>query len=161
MTHEDLLRLLVQSEFPSKYWAWCDRHPLRPGSLYEGLKEDVLAAFRGLGIEPKYDRRDRSYVIEPETIDSTLWEALFVKQRSGLEFMFSGTGPSGRVGSNLAVLAYDAKRLEDPAFSRSPFSGPPPYPKPSAASREELETILGEFVDLVHELKHALRSRVA
>ena len=119
----------------------------------------MLAASEAFGIAARYNSRDRSYEVEAETIGSVQWSALFAKQRSGPEFMISGVGAEGRVGSNFAVLAYEAKRLEDPSFTRSPFSGPPPYPRPAVSNSVQLAALLQEFIGLVKEIKGSLRGR--
>ena len=160
MTTDDFLRVLLSIDFPEKYWSLCDRYSSSPTNTYTGQKAEVLAAFRALGIEPRYDGRDRSYVVEAEKIDEIEWSALFAKQRHSQELMISGVGPSGRVGSNFATLAYDAKLLSDPGFSRSPFSGPRPYPRPQVADAAALVGLVQEFVVLVHEIKAALRARM-
>jgi hypothetical protein len=159
MTTEDFLHVLAALDFPAKYWALCERFPSVPGSSFAGTKQEVLAAFQAAGVAARYDSRDRSYEVEAETIDFVQWSALFAKQRSGPEFMISGVGPEGRVGSNFAVLAYDAKRMEDPTFMRSPFSGPPPYPRPAVSNSVQLSALLQEFIGLVREIKGALRGR--
>jgi hypothetical protein len=74
--------------------------------------------------------------------------------------MFAGESPDGAIGSNFAVLAYDAKRLADPTFARSAFSGPPPYPRPDHnGNPAALKAIVKKFVRLVRDVKAALRSR--
>ncbi|WOB06890.1 hypothetical protein [Piscinibacter gummiphilus] len=161
MTTEDFLRVLLAIDFPEKYWSLCDRYSSSPTTTYNGQKAEVLSAFESLGVKPRYDGRDRSYAIETEKIGEVEWGALFAKQRHGQELMISGVGPNGRVGSNFASLAYDAKRLSDPGFSRSPFSGPPPYPRPQVADSAALAGLVREFVALVHEIKAALRARAA
>ena len=161
MTTEDLLRALLSIDFSEKYWALCERYSSNATSAYSGQKAEILAFFRALGTEPRYEARDRSYVVEVETIGEMEWHALFAKQRSGQELMIAGIGPIGRVGSNFAVLAYEAKRLADANFSRSPFSGPTPYPRPQVASAAALEGLINEFVLLVREIKATLRASAA
>jgi hypothetical protein len=159
MTNEEFLRLLAALEFPVKYWALCERFPLVQGSSFSGTKQEVLSAFQAAGVAARYDSRDRSYEVEAETIGSVKWSALFAKQRSGPDFMMTGVGPEGRIGSNFAVLAYEAKLLEDPSFTRSPFSGSPPYPRPAVSNSAHLAKLLQEFLGLVTEIKGSLRAR--
>jgi hypothetical protein len=161
MTQPDFLRLLLSIDFPTKYWALCDRYPRNPQASYRGQKAEVVSAFQELDAKPRYDSRDRSYEVEGEVISGLEWSALFVMQRSGPKFMMSAVGPSGTIGSNFAVLAYDAKVLEDPTFSRSPFSGPAPYPRPDAASPEALRSLIRDFIVLVREIKVALQTHPA
>jgi len=161
MTTEALLRVLLSINFPEKYWALCDRYSSSPTVVYSGQKTEVLAFFRALNVEPRYDARDRSYAVESEKIGGVEWTALFAKQRSSQELILSGVGPNGSVGSNFAVLAFEAKRLEEPSFSRSPFSGLPPYPRPQVANAAALEGLVQEFVLLVREIKAALRAGAA
>lgn len=136
MTSEAFLKILVSIDFSEKYWALCDRYSSDFTNLYNGQKTDVLAAFRALNIEARYDGRDRPYAFEVGKIGEIEWSALFVKQRYSQELMISGLGPDGRLGSNLAVLAYEAKRVADTSFSRSPFSGPAPYPRPQSPTQK-------------------------
>ncbi len=161
MTTEDLLRILLSIDFPEKYWSLCDRYSSSAASAYNGQKAEVLAFFRALDVESRYDARDRSYVLETEKIGPIEWSALFAKQRAAQELMISGVGPNGRVGSNFAVLAYEAMRLADPSFSRSPFSGPPPYPRPQVVNAAALEGLIRDFVTLVRQIKAALRASAA
>jgi hypothetical protein len=161
MTNDAFLRLLVSIDFSAKYWALCDRFPLVPGSSYSGTKQQVLAAFEASGVSPRYDSRDRSYEFELERIGGIQWSALFAKKRSGPELMFSGVGSEGYIGSNFAVLAYDARRLEDPGFFQNRFSGPAPYPRPSVSSDTELEALVREFVGMVREIEQAIRDRAS
>lgn len=159
MTQEELLRLLASIEFPAKYWALCDRFPSATGSSYSGTKDEVLAAFQAVGVRARYDCRDRTYEVEVERIGLMDWRAVFAKQRSGPEFLISGAGPEGRIGSNFAVLVYEAKRAVDPSFSRSPFAGSPPYPRPRIKSSAELAELLNQFIELVREIKTAIRGQ--
>jgi hypothetical protein len=161
MATEHLLRILLSIDFPEKYWDLCDRHSSSAENAYSGQKAEIVSLFRALNVEPRYDARDRSYVIETEKIGKVEWSALFAKQRAAQELMIAGVGPSGRIGSNFAVLAYEAKRLADPSFTRSPFSGPPPYPRPQVANAVALESLIQEFVMLVRQIKVALRASAA
>ena len=158
MLNDAFLCLLATLDFPDKYWALCDRFPLVPGSSFAASKKEILAAFEAAGTSIRYDSRDRSFEIESEKIGAIEWKALFVKQRGGLELMISGLGPEGYIGSNFAVLAYEGKRKEDTGFVRSPFSGPPPYPRPSASNPVQLAALVQEFVGLVKEIKAALHN---
>jgi len=161
MTQQEFLRLLLSIDFPAKYWALCDRYPRNPQSSYRGQKAEVIAAFEELDAKPRYDSRDRSYEVETEVIAGLEWSALFVIQRSGPELMMSAAGPSGTIGSNFAVLAYDAKVLEAPTFSRSPFSGAAPYPRPDVASPDALRSLIRDFILLVREIKAVLQTHPA
>jgi hypothetical protein len=164
MTETDFLLLLNRIEFPRRYWELCDRIRVGPsGQANLGRKEDILAAFAEAGVKARYVSRDRSFMFEEEVIGEHTWSGLFVKQRHGVELMISGTSKDARVGSNFAVLAYNAKRLADPNFERSPFGGgPPPYPRPDpggnpAAWRE----VIMEHVQLVRMIKDELRRQAA
>jgi len=161
MTTEDLLRTLLTIGFPEKYWELCERYSSAATSSYAGQKAEVLALFRALEVEPRYDARDRSYELPAEKIGELEWTATFAKQRTSQEFLISGVGPNVRVGSNFAVLAYEAKRLASPTFSRSPFSGPPPYPRPQAADSAALAGLIREFVALAQDINAALRASAA
>jgi hypothetical protein len=161
MTDQDFLSLLNSIDFPRRYWELCDRYPIRGISMQgSGWKEAILAAFREMGVVPKYDSRDRSFACEEERIGDYVWSGLFCKTRkSGLELMFSGQSGDSHLGSNLAVLAYDAKRLADPTFTRDRFTGPPPYPRPADNhDLVELKMVVKEFVVLVRLIKDALRN---
>ena len=161
MTKTEFLSLLNAVDFPRRYWQLCDRFPIQPAVVKRsGRKDDVLAAFREMGIAPKYDYRDRSFTCEEEQIGSFVWSGVFCKQRNSLELLFGGESRDARLGSNFAVLAYDAKRLIDPTFERNRFSGPPPYPRPDHnGDPAALQTIVKEFVVLVRLIKEAIRSR--
>ena len=160
MTDVDFLSLLNGIEFPRLYWELCEKFPIRPDVVgYSGRKEDILAAFREMGIVPRYDSRDRSFVCEEEKIGDFVWHGLFCKQRHGLELMFGGETKDAHLGSNFAVLAYDARQLADPTFQRNPFSGPPPYPRPvHNGDPAALKQIVKEFVVLVRLIKDAIRA---
>jgi hypothetical protein len=159
MTETEFLTLLNTIDFPRRYWELCDRHPLDPSVVgYSGRKEDILAAFRDMGITPRY--RDRTYTCEEEQIGGFLWSAHFCKQRSGLELLFDGESKGACIGNNFAGLAYDAMKLADPSFERDRFSGPPPYPRPAHnGDPATLKAIIREFVTLVRLIKDAIRSR--
>jgi hypothetical protein len=161
MTPTDFLTLLNGIDFPRRYWELCARFKLDSSVVgFTGRKEDILAAFREMGIIPEYNSRFGTFICEEEQIGDFSWSAVFCKQRHGLELVISGESKESRLGSNFAVLAYDAKRLADPMFERDQFSGPPPYPRPDhngdpAALRE----IVKEFVRLVRRMKDAIRLR--
>lgn len=161
MTESEFLSLLNSIEFPRRYWDLCTRFPVEPSVTGQaGRKEDIIAAFREMGITPRYDSRDRSFECEQEKIGDLVWSGVFCKQRNGLELLFAGKGDHGYVGSNFAVLAYNAKKLADPTFERNPFSGPPPYPRPDHnGDPAHLKTIVHEFVLLVRLIKNNLRSQ--
>ena len=163
MTKPELLRLLNAIEFPRRYWELCDRFPIRPVSVGQaGRKEDILQAFQDLGIKPCYDSRDRSFSCEKEQIGSSVWWGVFCKQRSGVELLFCGKFENTPIGSNFAVLSYDARRLADSSFERSQFSDPPPYPRPNHnGDPAALKAIVKEFVFLVRMIKDAIRSKTA
>jgi hypothetical protein len=163
MTESEFLFLLNSIDFPSRYWELCDRFPIEPAIVgHSGRKEDILAAFQEMGITPRYDSRDRSFVCEEEKIGEFNWSGVFCKQRNGLELLFGGVQNDARIGSNFAVLAYDAKKLTDVTFERSPFSGPPPYPRPNHnGDANALRAIVKEFVVLVRQIKEAIRAREA
>ena len=72
--------------------------------------------------------------------------------------MMIGESKDGVVGSNFAVLAYEAKPLANPTFERSPFKGPPPYPRPIHNGKATaLREIVKRHVFLVRSIKDALR----
>ncbi len=164
MTETDFLSLLNRIDLPRLYCELCDRIHFGPsGQANLGRKEDILAAFAEAGVKARYDARDRSFKFEEELIGGLTWSGLFVKQRHGVELMISGKSKDAKVGSNFAVLAYNAKRLADPTFERSAFGGgPPPYPRPDpggdpAAWRE----VVMEHVQLVRMIKDELRQQAA
>jgi hypothetical protein len=159
MTESDFLALLNSMDFPRLYWEMCDRFPVRPGTDKQGRKEDVVAAFREIGIDARYDRQ--TFTIEEEKIGDFVWCGVFVKQWNGLDLRFEGAAGKQSLGSNFAVLAYDAKKLADPAFERDRFSGPPPYPRPGHnGDSVALRGIVREFVRLVRLIKDKLRTQV-
>jgi hypothetical protein len=160
MNNEIFLHKLNSINFSERYWALCERYPLVWSDNYgKGTKKDVLIALEEAGAKVVYHSVDRSYEIEPELIADYLWSGLFVKQKSGgLELVVSGKRESERVGSNFAVLAYDAKQASDPNFERSSFGGPPPYPRPFYNGDPVLlKSIAKEFVFLYREIKIALK----
>jgi hypothetical protein len=160
MTEPELLALLNSIDFPHLYWEFCDRFPLQPALTSSSRKEDIVAAFKEMGVLPKYDSRDRSFVCEEEKIGDWVWSGVFCKQRCGLELLIVGKSLDARCGSNFASLAYEAKRLADPTFERSPFFGPPPYPRPDhAGDPDVLKEIVKELVALVRLIKDKIRSR--
>jgi hypothetical protein len=86
----------------------------------------------------------------------------FANRATDSNCYFDGQAKNARVGSNFAVLAYDAKRLADPSFERHRFAGPPPYPRPDHnGDPDALKAIVKEFVVLVCEIKEAIRAREA
>ncbi len=87
---------------------------------------------------------------------------MFSASRTGyLELSIGGVGPVDTIGSNFAVLAYDAKRHADPAFSRDRFgSGPPPYPRPvHNGNLGSLRDIVSGFLSLLSEVRNSLNTR--
>ena len=163
MTDQDILSLLNTIDFPRRYWELCDRFPIDASVIgHTGRKEDILAAFAEMGIAPTYNSKFRTFACEEEQIGYFVWRGVFTKQRSGLELSFGGGLNGVGVGSNFAVMAYDAKQLADPSFKRDQFSGPPPYPRPDHnGDPEALKVIVKEFVILVRAIKDAIRSRQA
>jgi hypothetical protein len=162
MTDQDFLSLLNSIDFPRLYWELCDRFPIRPvGLRHPGWKEAIIAAFTEMSIVPEYDPGDRLFTCEEEQIGDFVWHGALCKTRkSGIELMFSGQSQKIHLGSNFAVLAYDARKLADPTFKRDPFSGPPPYPRPADNSDPiELKEIVKEFVILVRLIKDAIRRK--
>ena len=162
MTEADFLLLLNAIDFSHRYWELCERFPTHPtGQTNLGTKEDILAAFNEVGINPRYDSRDRSFEFEEERIGDYAWSGVFAKQRHGVELLFGGKSSSGCLGSNFAVLAYDARRAADPTFVRDPFKGPAPYPRPDHnGDANSLSEIVKQHVALVRLIKDALRQRV-
>jgi hypothetical protein len=163
MTDQEFLSLLNTIEFPRRYWELCDRFPIDPSVVgHTGRKEDILTAFAEMGVTPKYTSKYRTFECEEEQIGDFLWRGVFMQQRHGLELSFGGGSNGKGVGSNFAVMAYDAKQLADPSFKRDRFSGPPPYPRPDHnGDPEALKTIVKEFVVLVRAIKDAIRARIA
>jgi len=160
MTDQDFLSLLNSIDFPRRYWELCDRFPIRAiRPQKSGWKEAILAAFGEMAIVPEYYPEDRLFTCEDEQIGDFVWHGALCKTRqSGIELMFGGQSRDRHLGSNLAVLAYDAKRLADPTFERNPFSGPPPYPRPADNNDPvELKEVVKEFVVLVRLIKDAIR----
>jgi hypothetical protein len=160
ITEREFLELLNSIEFPRLYWELCERFPVRPsGVANQGRKEEILAAFREMGIVPRYD--SRTFTVEEEKIGDLTWSGVFVKQSHGLELMIQGMSETTSVGSNFAVLAYDAKKLADPSFEGDQFSRPPPYPRPDHnGDPVALKAIVKEFVKLVRLIKDKLRTQV-
>lgn len=163
MLPHEFLSLLNTIEFPRRYWELCDRFPIDPSVVgHTGRKEDILAAFAEMGVTPKYLSKYRAFECEEEQIADFLWRGVFTQQRHGLELSFGGGANGKGVGSNFAVMAYDAKQLADPSFKRDQFTGPPPYPRPNHnGDTEALKTIVKEFVVLVRAIKDAIRARKA
>jgi hypothetical protein len=163
MTEQDFLSLLNTIDFPRRYWELCDRFPIDSSVVgHTGRKGDILAAFAEMGVTPKYISKYRAFECEEEQIGEFLWRGVFTQQRHGLELSFGGGSKGKGVGSNFAVMAYDAKQLADPSFKRDRFSGPPPYPRPDHnGNPEALKKIVKEFVVLVRAIKDAIRLRDA
>jgi hypothetical protein len=164
MTDQDFLSLLNSIDFPRRYWELCECFPIRAeGKRESGWKETIISAFREMDVVPEYDPRDHSFACEEERIGDHVWQGLFCKTRkSGLEMSFGGESKDGHVGSNFAVLAYDAKRLADPTFKLEQFSGPPPYPRPAwNGDPVALKEIVKEFVILVRLIKDSIRRKEA
>lgn len=161
MTENELLSLLNDIGFSDRYWAFCDRFPIdASGTRKSGRKEDILAAFNEVGVTPECHALNSSYVCDREIIGGMEWSGVFVKQRSGLELIIDGESQDWRLGSNFAVLAYDAKQLADPSFKRDPFKGPPTYPRPDHnGDSAKLKEIVKEFLALLRAIKSAIRSR--
>lgn len=160
MTETELLALLNEIGFPDRYWALCDRFPVDPSATgNSGKKKDIVSAFTDVDVVPEFPANN-AYVCERENIAGIEWTGTFCKQRSGLELMIDGESEDCRVGSNFAVLAYDAKQLADSSFKRDPFKGPPPYPRPDHnGDPAALKEIVKEFVLMLRSIKAAIRSR--
>jgi len=162
VTDLEFLSLLNAVDFPRLYWELCDRFPLlRPGlERPSGWKETIIAAFHEMGIDPRYEPYERCFIFEEEQIGGFSWDGTFCMQRNGVELIFSGQSQDAHLGTVLAVLAYDAKRLADPTFKRDRFTGPPPYPRPAYnGDLVALKEIVKEFVSLVRLVKDAIRTQ--
>jgi len=160
VTDLEFLSLLNAIDFPRLYWELCDRFPLlRPGlERPSGWKEAILAAFQEMGVKPRYDPDERCFIFEEEEIGGFNWDGALFMQRNGVELTFGGQAQDAHLGTVLAVLAYDAKRLADPTFKRDRFAGPPPYPRPACnGDLATLKEIVKEFVSLVRLVKDAIR----
>jgi hypothetical protein len=159
MSDLDLLSLLNTIEFPRLYWELCDRFPIRASCGRDsGWKEAILTAFGEVDIVPAYHSNDRSFICEQEQIGDIVWSGVLCKQRYGLELLFGGESKDTHLGSNFAVLAYDAKRLAYPAYMRDRFIGPPPYPRPAYnGDLAALMEIVKEFVALIRLIKDVIR----
>jgi hypothetical protein len=163
MTQADLLALLNCISFSDRYWAICDRYApdlskLVPKAL---SKQALIEAFQPSGVATNYDSRDRSISIDLGAASGRSWSAVFNASGTGLlEFSLVGRNQSGMIGSNFAVLAYDAKRITDPSYTRDRFSkGPPPYPRPSHnGDLTALSAIIEQFIEIVRDISAALRS---
>jgi hypothetical protein len=161
MTDNEFLSLLNTIDFPRVYWELCDRFPLRPGRPPNPhWREAVSAAFREMGIVPRYNSSEQLFTCEDEQIGNYVWSAALWQQRhGGLELTFGGQSGRTHVGTSLAVMAYEARRLADPTFKRDQFTGTPPYPRPAHnADLAALRKIVKEFVSLVRLMKDAIRS---
>lgn len=160
MTDNEFLSLLNEIGFPDRYWSLCERFPVDLSIKGKaGTKKDIVAAFREVDVIPECPEAN-AYFCEREVIGGMEWSATFCKQRSGLELMIDGESKDGCVGSNFAVLAYEAKQLADPLFKRDPFKGPPPYPRPDHnGDAAALKEIIKEFVLIVRSIKSAIRSK--
>jgi hypothetical protein len=165
MTKLDFLSLLNSIDFPRHYWDLCDRFPFAPnGNASSGRKKDILAAFAEMGIIPRYySRGNPCFTFEEEQIGGFIWHGAFVEQRhGGVELCFTGKSGESVVGSNFAVMAYDAKRFADPTFQRDKFKGPPPYPRPvHNGDPIALREIVKAHVALVREIKLAIKRKEA
>jgi hypothetical protein len=161
VTNDELLDLLNSIDFPQQYWDLCDRFPVRPtGQANLGRKNDILAAFAESGVTPRYV--ENCFIFEEERIGDITWSATFVKQRHGVELMFDRASSASHIGSNFAVLAYEAKRRSDPMFHRDRFQGPPPYPRPGHnGDAAVLKDIVKSHVLLVRAIKNAIRQKAA
>lgn len=159
MTDLEFLSLLNAVDFPRLYWELCDRFPVGLGPARPlGWKEAIIAAFQEMGVNPRYERSERYFVFEEEEIGGFTWHGSLFMQRYDVELIFSGQSQDAHLGTVLAVLAYDAKRLADPTFKRDRVTGPPPYPRPAYnGDLAALKGIVREFVSLVRLVKDAIR----
>jgi hypothetical protein len=162
MTQANLIAILSLTRFPEAYWSLCDRHPtlLSANPSRPMKKQELISAFDSAGTKPRYDARDRSLTLDLGKLDNRAWEGVFSAQRSGfLELALFGKGEHDTIGSNFAVLAYDAKRHADPNFSRDRFNGPPPYPRPAHNGQvHQLVEIVRGFLELLGDAKAALEA---
>ena len=159
MTDLEFLSLLNTVEFPRLYWELCNRFPTGVGPARPpGWKEAIMVAFQEMGVNATYEYSERYFICEEEKISGFIWHGSLFMQRYDVELIFSGQSQSTHLGTNLAVLAYDARTMVDPTFKRDRFAGPPLYPRPAYnGNLDDLSGIVREFVSLVRLIKDAIR----
>jgi hypothetical protein len=161
MDHTDFLALLNEIDFPDRYWNVVESFKCTETLERKNNREEIGRAFLELGLV------ETSYVshggfVTPSIVIGGIPTDGMLSNRSGLEMIFSGmTGEVHHFGGGFANLAYKAKQLADPSYSRSPFDGPKPYPRPGyQAEFCALVEVVRYFSDEVKRMQDALRSAI-
>lgn len=147
-----LLHALAELEFPLRYYALCERHPLDVENRYRATRSDVEAVLGRLGESATYDKRDRSFSSTEEIGEGEV-QLVFVAQSRGssAELLIAHSEPAGTDGSNFAGLARRITELEGGEVPH------PPYPRPELSSPESLAEVLTFGFRILHDVAEALR----
>lgn len=156
MNDDRLAKILNSIGFAERYYDLCDRYPIQLGRPPGGTKADIIDVLEASDVEIEYDKRDRSYRLEPKRIGGVEWSGLIVKQRGGgIELMLNGRSvdnPKDNLGDNFAALSRQILEARGEEFTRKP-----PYPRPAYnGDSTKLKEITAEFVSFYRDCIRAL-----
>jgi hypothetical protein len=137
---------LRETDFSERYYALCNRYPIRDIPLFPLSAGTVAKLLVEIGRTAKRDSRDRSYNCEYTLQRGSCHFGFVIQNKAIVEFWFWLEASGRRIGSNYAVLACESAKLKRATVPE------PPYPRPEFHSLEELRLILTECFDLADGL---------
>jgi hypothetical protein len=146
MSANDLYSAIAKSSFVDRYYALCRRFPIRDLPLCHISNGHVKEMLSELGLHAQRDARDNSFTCDRILKLATAHYGFVIQKQATVEFWFWLQQHDRRLGSNFAVIAFEAAKL-----AGSPLPDPQ-YPRPEFYSVDELRQILTECFDLTNTL---------
>lgn len=148
-----LLKLLAGADFATRYYAYCAAHATEGPDIPVAKQKAAIGATERAF---KYDSREKFFSWRDPQPPAGCKLGLNISLDVGqAEWILHFATPQGHLGSTLAMLALQVKRLDNPGYKHAP-----PYPVPNIARSAELTVVLAEGLALYDEVADQLRAEV-
>ena len=146
LTEDGFYSVVASTDFVRRYYGLCSRFPLRGTSDCKCTTADVMQILAGMQRTAGWCSNDRSYRTDVTLGTGVIHMGFVIQKRSMVEFWFWVQQAGQRLGSNFAVIAFEATK----ASKRTIPS--PPYPCPLFYTLDDLQEVLAELFGLADGL---------
>lgn len=139
LTEGDFYAVVASIGFAKRYYGLCSRFPLRGVPGCKCTKADVTRILAGIGRTSGWCSKDNSYSADVKLGAEVIHIGFVIQKQSMVEFWLWVEQGKQPLGSNYAVIAFEATKALKGAIPS------PPYPRPLFYTLDELREILTEL----------------
>ncbi len=142
LTESGFYGAVASADFATRYYGLCSRFPIRGIPGCKCTKADVMRILAGMARIAGWCSKDNSYSTEVKLRTGVIHIGFVVQKGNMVEFWFWVEQANQPLGSNYAVIAFEATKALKGATPN------PPYPRPCFYTLDDLRDVLAELFGL-------------